>query len=440
MKITVGTAGSLAITNGITKSISEEQMSSVNFRGLTNPRTSPSRTGDESAGPRQTASGAGATGEPSPPIPRDPSSSPIIDGTGNRMAASLRRDLPSRAAPPGSQGDSARTPMRKERRIAADKTANSRDGSPDLSHLEKLPQELLLDVWDHVQLTDLNSVGSAALASKAMYASVKASGIPEAARLVLRAQTARNTPATAGAVLEQVVASALGRTVRLTSNQRMAIIKTLQPQYLAGRNITTAVVALVATLDPEHQGEAVRYASNLFKLNTSDDVGYDNIEPFDKLAEIVVSMRSDEDKSLGLCMLHCLGTIPIQERALRFDIVASVIDGIMNEQAKAKGLHHIVTAMNQLPPPEMRDRFLSYASVVQSLQDDRRKARISEGMAAGIGALSPNDRRSAFDRVVSIAGSIDDAGDKRLVFSALRRAHQYLPPEEHAAPLPGFPW
>lgn len=319
---------------------------------------------------------------------------------------------------------------RRSQRIASGAAASSSGPSPGHSQLEQLPQEVLLDVLDHVQQENPESVVSAALASRTMHVRIEASGKLKEARLVHRAENAYRNWDTTHTVFEEVVAAAKDQAVPLTSEQRLRVIISL-PKTPVTLNSAIAVVELVEELNTEHQGNAVDEASYVLQ----SDFGAHNMELFDRFADIAVSLRSDEGKSQGMRLLTQINGIAESERLARFDRLAPLCETIGSEQAKAKSIQSIAYAIRFLPLAVLNDRFTRYADVADSIQDADAKATAAAALTHITWQLPQDARRNAFDRLVSIARSIDDADAKKRIVLALRQASYALPPNERNVAL-----
>jgi hypothetical protein len=244
----------------------------------------------------------------------------------------------------------------------------------------------------------------------------------KAESLIHLAKNAWREMATAPTVLEEVIAAAKDPAIPLTSKQRLGIINNLRQEFVT-TNSARAVVELTEALNPEHQGKAVRSASYVLLPK----FGADNLELFDRLADIVVTLQSDKDKSLGMHLLRFIHTIPASERLTRFDRLASLSETIGNEQVKGHSITDIAAAIRNLPSPAMNDRFTKYADVSHSIQDDAAKATAATALSHCIWDLPQNDKRDALNRLDLIARSIDDAAAKEPVVRALRTARFALP-------------
>jgi len=308
--------------------------------------------------------------------------------------------------------------------------------------------------------------GSAALTSRAMYWRLSSN------LLILRAKNACRNVETAPTVLEKVFVAASHPNVGLTSEQRLAIIKSLEIKFFTGsldagnaeqvilakfvtRKSATAVVEVVKGLRPEHKGEGLYYASKVLEADSgvleaesgvleadsgvleadSDDHNLELFKGFAKIAidittkkttdvatDVATSFKDDKNKWCAVHLLSFIHTIPESARLDHFDSLAPLSETIVIEKAKAGSIRKIAGAIPHLPEEKRNDRFVRYADATQSIKDDDAKA-MAAGDLAGfcIPKIPEADRRNAFDKIVSIVRSINDASkDKGAVIGILR--------------------
>ena len=339
------------------------------------------------------------------------------------------------------------TTNQRRRTDSTGEAANSSAPSPGHSRLEQLPLEVLRNVLDHMK--DRDDVRSASLTSKTMRWRIFYDLL--ALKLIDRAKNAWRKKDIASE-LEEVFAAASNSTNRLTSEQRLAIIKSVDEEFLTGsfdegnaelvtlvkfvtRKSATAVVEVVKGLRPEHKGEGLYYASKVLKAELGDY----KIKLFDDLTDIAMSLKSDKDKSYGMYLLHDIDIIPKSDRAERFDRFAPLWETIVSEQEKAKNVMAISSAIRKLPLLEMNERFVKYAEATKSIQNDVAKATAVSALTICISELPENDKRKAFDTLVSIVGSINDAEAKAPAVKALSAVIDQLPEHERLAARASLP-
>ncbi len=298
------------------------------------------------------------------PLSREPAGEA---GRGEASAASEgaqeTRAEPSRIHHPQAGGAMQRrivTTLAEERKAGGE--------APPPSGPERLPQELIIDMLQHLEPgTDRPSILSAALASKTMHAKIRATGRLKTERLIRLAKDPLGGAVEASNVIAQVMAPDKYDTIRLVSVDRLAILLSLRVPLAPGNSGgTSELVAMVEGLDPEHQAQAIVGIEGLIWRS----VQAGNIGHFDRLANIAARLPTGQDnRQGGMGLLKLMHHIPLADRLTRFDRLAPLSAAIQNDQDKAEGIEAIAGAICALPEEAMKERFMKYTDMVQTIQD-----------------------------------------------------------------------
>lgn len=246
-----------------------------------------------------------------------------------------------------------------------------------------------------------------------------------------QAEKANLNQANRATEVARIIEAVKDKTIPLASEDRLAIIKIL-PMFDITTDIAREIVGLAEALNPEHRGRVIGTARIAMRPEFDDK---DNVDLFDRLADMMVSLRTDGDTSQSMLLLTEIRRIPESARLTRFDRLAPLSKTIQDEQKKAESISSIALAIRKLPSAAMMDRFTTYADETQSIQSDKAKATAAARLAHCILDLPGSNKRDAFDKLVSIARSINESNDKERVVSALRQVSSALPQEERDAAL-----
>jgi hypothetical protein len=232
----------------------------------------------------------------------------------------------------------------------------------------------------------------------------------------------------AAAVTTQVIADTNASS--LTSKDRLAIIQSLRKEFLTPDAIKE-LVGMAEALNYDHRGKAVFFAMGALRLNFDIDNSEIFSEIFDRLATLVETFQTDEEKKHGLTLLQRLWLIqdPTQ-RLPRFERLAPLSTTIESEREKAESFYSIRCGINSLSLQHRDDQFHEYVDVARSIQDADAKATAISYLAHCINSLTPDKKKNGVETLLELARSIEDNSARQIVMDPLRDAVYGMPARE----------